>query len=263
MKILLSIVLIMTAVFSLFFEVDKIALELYYQNFDRAVYSFALAKGLNAIISVIQSSEINVSFFVGTTIGLGQILDPLNDLIERFSWVMLASSVSIGIQHLLLVLGKSLFVKFSVGFGVVFTLLIMWIKKLHNVRAFLIFVKIVFLLLILRFGAVLFIYANDSLYHNIYEQNYQNSTNYISGYKNDLEEIQKEHKKLDTYWEKFEENMEVFSKKVVKLITMFVVSTVLFPLVFLWFLLSLIRWIFNLKFDEKKILILLNKKGLT
>ena len=55
--------------------------------------------------------------------------------------------------------------------------------------------------------------------------------------------------------------MEVFSKKVIELITIFVVTTVIFPLMFLWFFISLIRWIFNLKFDDDKILLLLlNKK---
>jgi hypothetical protein len=261
MKIFLSVVLVLVSFVALFFEIDKGALELYYQSFDRAVYSFALAKGLNAVISVIQSSEISVSFFVGATVGLGEILDPLNDMVERFSWVMLASSVSLGIQQLLLILGKTLFLKVILMVAIIVTMMAMWIKKLHNSTAFLIALKVVVLLVILRFGAVAFVYTNEIFYNNIYAQKYENSTKFINEYKNDLEEIQKDEKKITTYWGAFEQKMELFSKKVIKLITIFVVTTIIFPLMYLWFLLILLRWVFNLKFDNDRIMLMLNKKG--
>ncbi len=35
---------------------------------------------------------------VGVTLTVGQVLDPLNDLVERFSWVMLLCAVSLGAQ---------------------------------------------------------------------------------------------------------------------------------------------------------------------
>ncbi len=261
MKIFLSALLVIIALFSILVDVDESAIKLYYESFDRAVYSFALAKGLNAVISVIQSSEINVSFFVGATVGLGEILDPLNDMVERFSWVMLMSSVSIGIQHLLLILGKSMFIKAALIISSVVTLTIMWVKKLHNSTAVLLILKIFVLLFVLRFGAVIFVYTNESFYNNIYADNYKNSTAFISDYKEDLEEIQKEKKELDSYWSDFENKMDAFSKKVIKLITIFIVTTVIFPLLFLWFLIILIRWVFNLKFDREKVMLMLNKES--
>lgn len=259
MKIFITVILLFVSLLSLFFQVDEHALELYRESFDRAVYSFALAKGLNAVISVIQSSELNVGVFVNVTVGLGELLDPINDLVERFSWIMLASSISIGIQHLLLILGKSLFLKvafFVASLGVVVT---MWVKKLHNSTAFLLLLKVVFLLLVLRFGTVLFVYTNDALYNNIYADNYENSTSFISEYKNELEDIQKE-SKLNSKWDEFKEDMETFSKKVIKLITMFVVSTIILPIMFLWFLIILLKWIFNMRFDKDKIMLILSKK---
>ena len=38
---------------------------------------------------------------VGVTITAGEILDPLNDLIERFSWLVLMASASLGTQLVL------------------------------------------------------------------------------------------------------------------------------------------------------------------
>ncbi len=261
MKIFLSIVLVVISLFTLFFEVDEAALELYYENFDRAVYSFALAKGLNAVISVLQSSEINVSFIVGATVGLGEILDPLNDMIERFSWVMLASSVSIGIQHLLLMLGKTVFLNVALVSALAVSFSLLWVKKLHSSKVFMVAIKIVVLLVVLRFGAVVFVYANEAFYNNLYSENYKSATKFISSYKSDLEKLQQDKDKLETYWEKFENKMEVFSKKVVRLMTMFVVMTMIFPLVYLWLLVVLLKWIFNLKFDDDRIMLMLNKKG--
>lgn len=261
MKIFLSVLLVLISIMSLFLSVDDSAMAIYNENFDRAVYSFALAKGLNAIISVIQSSEIEVSFFVGVTVGFGEILDPLNDLIERFSWIMLASSVSIGIQHLLLLLGQSIFVKAILIVSIVVTLLGIWVKKLHHASALLFSIKLVFLLLVLRFGAIVFIYTTQMFYNQVYSEQYHSSTELIKEYKTDLEVIQKEKKGIESYLENFEHKMESFSEKVIKLITIFVVTTIIFPLLFLWFFIFLIKWVFNLKFDDSKVLSMLNKKN--
>ena len=72
-------------------------------GFQRALVAFGLARALNGVISVVQGTEVAVQpAGVGVNLAPGQILDPVNDLVERFSWVMLASASSFGIQRLLL-----------------------------------------------------------------------------------------------------------------------------------------------------------------
>ena len=72
----------------------------------RALTTFAVVRGLNGIISVIQGTDISVSpAGVGVKLAIGEILDPVNDLMERFSWVMLLSAVSVGIQMFLMEIG--------------------------------------------------------------------------------------------------------------------------------------------------------------
>lgn len=69
----------------------------------RSLVSFASARALNAVISVVQGTEVVVHpLGVGVTLTLGQVLDPVNDLVEQFSSVMLLASVAFGIQKLLL-----------------------------------------------------------------------------------------------------------------------------------------------------------------
>ena len=69
----------------------------------RSLVSFASARALNAVISVVQGTEVVVQpLGVGITLTLGQMLDPINDLVEQFSSVMLVASVAFGVQKLLL-----------------------------------------------------------------------------------------------------------------------------------------------------------------
>lgn len=68
----------------------------------RALTTYAVARSLNGVISVAQGTEIAVQpVGVGVTITAGEILDPLNDLIERFSWLVLLASASLGVQLVL------------------------------------------------------------------------------------------------------------------------------------------------------------------
>jgi hypothetical protein len=69
---------------------------------------YATARGLNAVISVIQSVHLSFSLGAGVGLNLGEMLDPLNDLIERFSTFVLYGLAAIGLQKLLLLASGSL-----------------------------------------------------------------------------------------------------------------------------------------------------------
>lgn len=72
----------------------------------RALVSFASARALNAVISVVQGTEISVQpAGFGPTFTPGQALDPINDLVEQFATLMLFASVSFGVQLLLVKVG--------------------------------------------------------------------------------------------------------------------------------------------------------------
>ena len=65
--------------------------------------AFGLARALNGAISVIQGTELELHpAGVGVSFAPGQLIDPINDLVERFSWLMLASSTSLGVQKILM-----------------------------------------------------------------------------------------------------------------------------------------------------------------
>ena len=73
----------------------------------RALVSFATARALNGVISVAQGTELSLQpAGVGATLAPGQLLDPVNDLVERFSDLMLGASVLFGAQKILLGVGS-------------------------------------------------------------------------------------------------------------------------------------------------------------
>ena len=73
------------------------------EAFKRALVTFAIARGLNGVISVAQGTEVAVEpGGVGVNFTVGQILDPINDLVEQFSSVMLVAASSLGLQNILL-----------------------------------------------------------------------------------------------------------------------------------------------------------------
>ena len=73
------------------------------EAFKRALVTFAIARGLNGVISVAQGTEVAVEpGGVGVNFTVGQILDPINDLVEQFSSVMLVAASSLGLQNVLL-----------------------------------------------------------------------------------------------------------------------------------------------------------------
>lgn len=103
-----------TAVAIVVYLVLALATQVFFQQYGtrylddallKATASFALARGLNGVITVVQESSVSAGMIVEGNVAVGQILDPVNDLIEGFSWIMLISIVSLGIQKLLIIVG--------------------------------------------------------------------------------------------------------------------------------------------------------------
>lgn len=103
-------------------------------GFNRALVSFGIAKGMNMVISLIQSAQFSAKTIVfGMTIAPGELLDPINDLVEQFSTVMLFATVSFGIQKILVAIGGHVLVKSLVSaLGITAAWLILKRRSLPN-----------------------------------------------------------------------------------------------------------------------------------
>ncbi|HWT14280.1 MAG TPA: hypothetical protein VN581_00755 [Patescibacteria group bacterium] len=75
----------------------------------RSFAAFAIARSLNGVISLVQDADVSVSpAGVGVTVSPGELLDPLNDLLEQFSTLAFTALTALGIQKFALQLSDSL-----------------------------------------------------------------------------------------------------------------------------------------------------------
>ncbi len=129
-KIVVSVVLGSVVVLSLTGLVDSEGRAYTDAALKRAVVTFAIARTLNGVISVAQETEFAFEpAGIGVTVMPGELLDPINDLIERFSWVMLASTASIGIQGVLLRMSEWWGVTLLLVLAVGLFLYVMWVPE--------------------------------------------------------------------------------------------------------------------------------------
>ncbi|NNF66816.1 MAG: hypothetical protein HKM98_04845 [Gammaproteobacteria bacterium] len=102
-KIFLTLIFLLAALAAWTGQVDEAGGEMAEKAFRRALVTFAVARTLNGVISVAQGTEVAVEpAGIGVNFTVGQVLDPVNDLIERFSAVMLVATSALGLQNVML-----------------------------------------------------------------------------------------------------------------------------------------------------------------
>lgn len=239
------------------------------QALKRSLVAFAVARGLNGLISVAQEAEIAMQpAGVGLTLSPGEILDPINDLIERFSVVMLITASAIGVQKLLLAMGAwSLFNLFIIGFWV-FTAFYLLLKHHKKREAHPFVLKLALFLVLVRFATPLMALGSEALYQGFLAEDYQvasagleQTENQIRQNTPDEDELQEELSALEKTKRWFSEAAdqldvkkqiaayqaaaEQASQSVIQLITIFIVQNILFPLLFLFLFIKLGKSLIN------------------
>ncbi|AVP96032.1 hypothetical protein C7S18_01965 [Ahniella affigens] len=83
--------------------VDRLSATYLDRVLERTLTAFALARGTNAAISLLQDADLTVTpVGVGVTLSPGELLDPVNDLVEQVSSFLLVAATSLGIQRIVL-----------------------------------------------------------------------------------------------------------------------------------------------------------------
>lgn len=241
---------------------DRVGLDYTDQAFGRALATFGIARGLNAVISVVQGTEISLSpIGMGLHLTPGQLLDPVNDLIERFSMVMLLSSASLGVQKVLLSISAS--VLFSIVLAAVLLLSVLRLWKPGAVAALPQdwLYRVAVLLVVARFAVPLAAIGSDLVYRAFLSDQYQESSLALERTGEKISEMQSEDAAqggesgnwvdalkgfgrsidLDQRMQKYKVVAAEASEETINLIVVFLMQTVLLPLLFLWLLVRLLR----------------------
>lgn len=125
-KILYSVMIVLVLSIGFFRVVDDVTHESVDASLKSATLSFATARALDAGITVAQSTEVN--FFVGT-VTIGELLNPISDLVDKFAWVMLLAMTSLGIQKFILVLMSSGFINVILMLSGVVWFITLWFRS--------------------------------------------------------------------------------------------------------------------------------------
>lgn len=155
----------------------------------RATTSFALARGLNGTISIIQGTDFSVSLGVGGNLAIGEALDPINDLVERFSVIMLASTVSLGIQKVLMGIGAGLGFRVFLSLALLLIVLGLWnshagISKILQRLGY----KLLIFAIVLRVAIPVAATVGSLISELFLQEKYQEATKVIDQFRKTLQE---------------------------------------------------------------------------
>lgn len=154
--ILLTSVLILV-VMSWVGALDKLSEDYVNESLTKATFAFGTARAINGAVSIAQSTTISVGVGAAAAVAPGEILDPVNDLVEDYSSVMKLAIISLVIQKTLLaVISESLF-KVLLTLSGLALIACLFLKFSAPVNlAFKIFVSLV----VLRFALVVVVMLN-------------------------------------------------------------------------------------------------------
>lgn len=245
------------------------------EGFKRSLSAFAIAKGLNGLISVVQGTEVAVQpAGVGLIMTPGQILDPANDLIERFSWVMLLCTTSLGIQALLLKMFSSLYFSSVVTASLLLMVLFVWNDWRYSVRMKNVIYRLAAFLIILRFFIPVMAITSEGIYSAFLESKYVESKAQLEQSNETIASLNEENQEanievlvvpwyeslsknfnsaidafdVDKRVDQLKKEADNLTSHIVDLIVVFTMQTILLPLVFIWLALRLIKANFSFRF---------------
>ena len=220
------------------------------ESLARAAATFAIARALNGLISVIQESAVQATLFgTGVTIAVGQVLDPVNDLVERFSWVLLASLTSLGVQKFIIELGPWIAVRVLASLAILAFLAGIWLRGNAKFYFYQLGAKLVVAGLAVLILIPLAAYANQQVYTLFLDQEYQEvlhnldreklETPVINSEDGWLEQLRKLN--LESKLTFLRNKMADYAEDITKLIVIFLIKTMLLPIATAWLFLKALR----------------------
>lgn len=262
-KILFTGLIVLAVTGALTGHVDQASARYAENALKNALVTFAVARTLNGVISAAQGTEIALEpGGVGVVLSVGEILDPINDLIERFSAVMLVAASSLGLQALLLnITGWWGVSAFLVAAAVAF-LVTLWAPRSVAADYAVPALRILLVLLFVRFAVPVLVVGTHFITERFLETEQQAATAVLETTTADVEELNQgaqaattdDQSLMDRLGEMIDDSLDSMrvgdrlaelkesasraSEHIVNLIAIFVLQTILLPLLFLWLFLE-------------------------
>ncbi|MGE4292344.1 MAG: hypothetical protein AB7E32_09055 [Desulfovibrio sp.] len=221
----------------------------------KAGAAFGAARVANAFISLLQSTEVEAGIGVGVVVGVGEVLDPINDLVERFSWVMLAALTSLGVQRFLLEVSPWICVDVLLSLACVVGLVAVWLRPrgnatgrtariAHTLRV--VGVRVAVLAVAVRLLVPLGALANEYVYERFLAARQADASAQVELFRQQMRERENQGalerlSSVRAALERLQGMMEDFGKHVLELLVLFVIQAAVLPLATLWIIFWLMR----------------------
>jgi hypothetical protein len=245
---------------------DRAASERTHAALQRALVTFALSRTLNGVISVAQGTELAFEpAGVGVVISAGQILDPLNDLVEQFSWLTLMAASSLGIQLMLGDMFASAALNWALTLSIAASVVALWWSPLQHRALRVSVLRLTATFVFLRFAIVLATLGTSLVDQYYLMQREQSAVDYLSQTRGKIEaaneaplpptttpdsvlerlnkffDDQRQALDIEGRLTRLREDVEGAFEQVVNLIVVYVIETLLLPLGFLVVAWGLVR----------------------
>lgn len=237
-------------------------------GFKRALVTFALARALNAAISVAQGTELALEpAGVGVVLSVGQVLDPINDLVEQFSTVMLIASTSLGLQNVLLKITSARGFDVALVVAAFAVVLSCWLPWQRAQTAAPWARRLLLAMIFIRFALPVLIIGSNAVFETFLASEQAAAVSALEGVQADIREINESPRTVrnpdasfrerlgymvdDTLasidprpsLERLSQRMAGAAEHIINLIVIFVLQTILLPLAFVWLFMEILKGI--------------------
>lgn len=244
-KTLISICIVLLVAVSSGRVLDDYVDEYTTDSIKNAALTYATARGINALVSMMQSSEVEAGVgIVSGSITIGELLDPLNDMIERFSTVMTWVLASLAAQKILLLLAShELFLYLVAVLGISALLLLFYGQPRAQSLVFRSFLVVVFI----RFALGMAVALNSGVGYLFLDQQLKTNDEEIENFQANIMNLETD-KDLDTdsirdsaidFWQslsisELEDRVSRGIENFINLVALYLLKTILFPLGFFY-----------------------------
>ena len=256
-RVLLVLGTILALVFAWTGKVDRLAQDHVEAGLKRALITFAAARTANAIISAVQETTVAIQpLGVGVTLSPAQALDPLNDLVEQFSTLMMAASISFAVQRVLIAIGGYQWVSAILTFILLAWVLLQWKGSAAPVWL----TRGLLVMLLVRFAVPIAALGSELSFRLTMATEYAQAQSAVQSTSEELRRMapethtkgagtiermrewwDRQKQEIQSYFGQLRDKAEGMVRHVIVLMALFIVQTLVLPLLFLWLVQRLFR----------------------
>lgn len=228
----------------------------------RSLVTFAIARTLDAAISVAQGTEVAVEpGGVGVNFAPGQALDPINDLVERFSFAMLVATSSLALQGVLLEMARWWAANFALVIAAALALVAIWRPAWLGPFGTRAAIRVLSIVVFVRFAIPVFVLGSSLVFQTFLAADHRAANDALTATGTEIEALAQdtetppaapapEPSLTERLGNLFDESLEALDvrermrrvadavsgavENMVHLIVIFALEAIILPLVFVW-----------------------------